>query len=153
MREEIYILETNVDDVDGEILGTIIEDFTNEGALDISILPCISKKNRPSHLIRVICHEKYYPKLVKRLMKETGCLGVRVIRCERFIAERDIKTLKVRLMGKERSVRVKVSRMEGEEINVKAEFEDLRRLSRELGLPLRKLREEVMRQIREEPVQ
>lgn len=153
MREEIYILEANVDDVDGEILGTIIEDFTSRGALDVSILPCISKKNRPSHLIRIICHEKYYPKFVKSLMEETGCLGVRVIRCERFIAEREIKTLKIRLMGKERSIRVKVSRMEGEEINVKAEFEDLRRLSRELGLPLRKLREEIMRQIREDPVQ
>ncbi|TES86638.1 DUF111 family protein [Candidatus Aerophobetes bacterium] len=147
MKEEIYILETNVDDVDGEILGTIVEDFTSEGALDVSILPCISKKNRPSHLIRVICHEKYYPGLVKRLMKETGCLGVRVINCKRFVAERNTKTLKILLMGKETSIRVKVSQIEGEEINVKPEFEDLRRLSRELGLPLRKVRQEIMKHI------
>lgn len=147
MKEEIYILETNVDDVDGEILGTIIGDFTSEGALDVSILPCISKKNRPSHLIRVICHEKHYSGLVKRLMEETGCLGVRVINCKRFVAERDTKTLKIPLMGKETSIRVKVSQIEGDEINVKPEFEDLRRLSRELGLPLRKVRQEIMKQI------
>jgi hypothetical protein len=150
MKEEIYILETNVDDVDGEILGTIVEDFASEGALDVSILPCISKKNRPSHLIRVICHEKYYPGLVKRLMKETGCLGVRVINCKRFVAERNTKTLKILLMGKETSIRVKISRIEGEEINVKPEFEDVRRLSRDLGLPLRKVRQEIMKYITKE---
>ncbi len=150
MKEEIYILETNVDDVDGEILGAIVEDFTNEGALDVSILPCISKKNRPAHLIRVICYEKYHLGLVKRLMKETGCLGVRIIICKRFVAERNIKTLKILLMGKETSIRVKISRIEGEEINVKPEFEDIRRLSRDLGLSLRKVRQEVMKYITKE---
>ena len=147
MKEEVFILEANVDDVDGEILGAVIEDFTKEGALDVSVFPSMSKKSRPSHLIRIVCHEKDHAEFTLKLMRETGSLGVRVIKCERILAERSTKTLSIPLMGENRRVRVKISRIQGQNINVKAEFEDLRRISGELGLPIRKVREEVMKHI------
>jgi uncharacterized protein (DUF111 family) len=53
-KDSISILETNVDTLTGEVLGSLFETMLNEGARDISITPTIMKKNRPGHIIKVI---------------------------------------------------------------------------------------------------
>ncbi len=78
MKDEIAVLETNIDDATGEILGYTIDKLLAEGAKDVSIIPMVTKKNRPGQIIKVIADQKDVPHLSRVLIDETGTLGVRV---------------------------------------------------------------------------
>jgi uncharacterized protein (DUF111 family) len=52
--EDVVLLETNIDDLSGEILGNLIEVIMKEGAKDVTVIPGITKKNRPVHILRII---------------------------------------------------------------------------------------------------
>ena len=56
--DTVSILETNVDDVSGEVLAHVIDKVMTNGAKDISIIPTMTKKGRPGHLVSVICSQK-----------------------------------------------------------------------------------------------
>lgn len=72
------------------------------------------------------------------IVRETGSLGVRVFpSLHRFVAEREEKTVNLNLEGVAYSAAVKISRMDGNLINVKAEYEDCKRIAEEAGMPLR----------------
>jgi len=145
--DKIMVLETNIDDATGEVLGYLINKLIKEGALDVSIIPAIGKKSRPMHIVKVLSSLRDYPKLVDLLMDESGTLGVRLLEVPRIVAERERKPIKVTVKGKEFYVRVKTSRTAyGKIINVKPEYDDLKRIAEELEMPLRK----VMRIVEEE---
>lgn len=75
----IEVLETNADDVSGEILGNLFEELLAMGAKDVAILPATMKKGRPAHVIKVIAKPEDTAKLARKIIIETGSLGVRVI--------------------------------------------------------------------------
>jgi uncharacterized protein (DUF111 family) len=134
---EVHILETNLDDVRGEILGHLIPLLVSKGALDVSILSTITKKNRPGHLLRVVCAEKNIPQLTRTILFEAGTLGIRISRSTRLCVARQTIEKKILLLGKEFFVHFKVAKTpSGELIQVKAEFEDLKYISEELGIPI-----------------
>ena len=139
--EVVTLLETNVDDVSGEVLGHLIERMMEQGALDASIIPAVGKKGRPAHLIRVISRPWMAEELADRLMRETGSLGVRMMDVPRVVADREIRTVRVELGGREFEVRVKVSRVGERILGVKLEHDDLKRISARTGLPLRRVEE------------
>ncbi len=58
VRDEIAVLETNIDDATGEILGYAMDKLLSEGAKDVSIIPMFTKKNRPGQIIKVIADQK-----------------------------------------------------------------------------------------------
>ena len=74
-NDSVKILETNVDDVSGEILGDLIEKIMQNGAKDVSIFQGITKKGRSTNLISVICTDDQVDKIVDILVLETGTLG------------------------------------------------------------------------------
>ena len=74
VRDEITVLETNVDDVSGEVLGYTVDRLLAEGAKDVSIIPATTKKSRPSHIIKVIADQKDTAHLSEVLIAETGTL-------------------------------------------------------------------------------
>lgn len=134
-KSELVVLETNTDDVDGEILGSLFSTLVPP-ALDVSITPATMKKNRPGHLIRVICDKKDSEKLAKKIMEETGTAGVREIVCDRwFVQKRRNEKRKIEILGKEFEINFKIS-----EHNEKPEFEDLKKISSETKIPVKKLR-------------
>ncbi len=140
--DKIMTLETHVDDVPGEVLGHLVDKLLEEGAIDVAIIPMITKKNRPAHLIKVLSELKDYQRLVEVLMKEAGTLGVRIIETPRIVAERVKKPVLLRLGGKEFQVRVKVSKApDGKIVSMKPEYEDLKAAAQQLGLPLREIME------------
>jgi uncharacterized protein (DUF111 family) len=142
VREEIAVLETNIDDATGEILGYTIDKLLNEGAKDVSIIPMYTKKNRPGQIIKVIAEQKDVQHLSKVLIEETGTLGVRVYYCERHIINRELHTVDLLLMGNKETVRLKVAKnAKGEIIRIKPEYEDLKRLAEKTKKPLRELSE------------
>lgn len=79
----VWQLETSLDDVTGEVLGHVIDRLLEAGALDVTILPGIGKKNRPVHTVRVLGHDGNVRDLELLLFRETGTLGIRRSRTER----------------------------------------------------------------------
>ena len=134
----IVQLETNVDDVTGEVLGHLIEKLMQAGALDVSVLPALMKKGRAGSVIRAIARAEDTKLLAKVMIRETGSLGVRVFpSIHRLVAEREQRDVPVEICGHIYSVPVKVSRLDGELLSVKPEYEDCKRIADETDQPLR----------------
>lgn len=137
---QAVVLETNVDDVDGEVLGNLFDALKE--AMDVSIIPQYGKKSRPGHLIRVLCAPENADALTQRLVEETGTLGVRILPCWKLAVERSVEQKSVKVSGKDETVNIKISAN-----SKKIEFEDLRRLSAKYQVPVRKLRGELLKQV------
>ena len=135
----VGVLETNVDNVTGELLGNLIEVLMAEGAKDVTIMPALMKKGRAGHVIRVITVPEDVQRMAYLIMKETGTLGVREMTVRRrYIASREKVEMKVKIRGIERGVAVKIGRSaDGEVLNIAAEFEDAKRVASELKMPLK----------------
>lgn len=146
LRDEVAIIETNLDDVTGEVVGHVVERLMEEGARDVSILPIFTKKGRPGQIVKVIADGKDAERLSRLLMEETGSLGVRVYPCGRRILQRSVVPVEVKVGDLEATVSVKVARdSEGRIVQIKPEYEEARRVSEEAGVPLR----EVLRLVEE----
>ena len=142
--DRVVQLESNVDDVTGEVLGYLIDRLIEEGALDVCILPALMKKGRPGSVIRAIARAEDSEILAGIIIRETGSLGVRVFpSIHRFLAEREEMVVEVELAGQAHQARLKESRLEGEMISLKPEYEDCRRIAEKTGLALREVREKV----------
>ena len=150
VRDEIAVLETNIDDATGEVLGYTLDKLLQEGAKDVSIIPMYTKKNRPGQIIKVIADQKDVQHLSQVLIDETGTLGVRVYFCERHIINRELHTVDLLVMGNKETVRVKVAKnLNGDIIHIKPEYEDLKRLAEKTQKPLRELAEIAVSRARE----
>lgn len=148
--DSVQVLETNLDDVNAEILGHTLQQVVDAGAKDAWITPAQFKKNRPGHVLHVICDIGDAEKLAELVMKETGTLGVRYQQWNRFTLQREIKEVKVLIQGKEFSVRVKFARdRSGKVLNVKPEFDDIQAVAREVSLAAREVSGLVLREISE----
>jgi hypothetical protein len=150
MKDQIAVLETNVDDVSGEIVGHTVDRLLAEGAKDVSIIPMYTKKNRPGQIIKVIADQKDTQHLSNVLINETGTLGVRVYLCERHIVTRELRSIDLLIGGVKEPVKVKVSKnSNGEIIRIKPEYDDLKRLAEKTNKPLRELSELVISKAKE----
>jgi len=133
--EEVSILETAVDDVSGELLGNFVNILGNEDILDIQIIPSITKKNRPGHIIKIICEPSQTHDLILKTLKELGTLGVRFYSSKRVCVDRKNVIEKIEINGKWYELNFKISFIKkGEKtevINVKPEFEDLSVISKD----------------------
>jgi pyridinium-3,5-bisthiocarboxylic acid mononucleotide nickel chelatase len=141
--EEITVLETDVDDVSGEVLGHFITKMKKKQILDIQIIPSLTKKNRPSHLIKILCQPEEKFKIIELMIKDLGTLGVRFTTINRVCVERTIETLQLSIMEEKVAVNYKISYIQEEEgkyiINIKPEYDDLKKISKKLNLPLSKI--------------
>jgi uncharacterized protein (TIGR00299 family) protein len=126
--DSVIVLETNVDDVSGEVLGNLIEKMMNNGAKDAFITHGITKKGRPTNLVKVICDNENYDSLASILIDETGTLGIRVTLSDRIILPRSMHQIKLTFDGKEFDIKYKVSFFQGKS-NFKVEFDDLKLVS------------------------
>ena len=139
-HDEVVVLETNLDDVSGEVIGRAVERLMEAGARDVSITPVFMKKNRPGQLISVIADRAKSEYLAGLLMEETGTLGVRELPVSRHISRRSSGTVELEVRGKKFQVRVKRSlTAKGHVQSGKVEYEDLRKVSNETGLSIREL--------------
>jgi uncharacterized protein (TIGR00299 family) protein len=150
LKDEIAILETNLDDVTGEVVGRAIDVLLREGAKDVSIVPMFTKKNRPGQILKIVADRKDGARLARVIIEETGTLGVRVCPCERHIINREVISVDVPVNGVNEQVKVKVARDgNGEIIRIKPEYEDVKRLSDKMGKPLREINEIALMRARE----
>ncbi|WP_435062624.1 nickel pincer cofactor biosynthesis protein LarC [Halobaculum sp. EA56] len=140
-RDEVAVLETNLDDAAPEVLGGLQETLADAGARDVSVLPTTMKKSRPGHLVKVICKPEDADRVARRLAEETGTLGVREAgAAHRWIAERRFETADLDLAGGTYEVPVKVaSDADGAVYDVSAEYDDAAAAAREADLPVREV--------------
>ena len=135
MMDSIKILETNIDDVSGEILGHLIEKIMDQGAKDVSIYPGITKKGRPTNLVCIICDDDKVDTIIDTLVLETGTLGIRISNSNRFIVPRTDHNFSLTFDDKSFEVNYKKSSYKGK-THFKIEFEDLKNISTVLNKPI-----------------
>jgi len=126
--DSVKILETNIDDISGEILGHLIEKIMGQGAKDVSIYPGITKKGRPTNLVCVICDDTKVDVIVDTLILETGTLGIRISNSNRLIVPRTNHSFSLTFEGKAFEINYKKSHHKGKS-HFKIEFEDLKNIS------------------------
>ncbi len=129
---DVELLEANVDDAPGEILGAAIEKLLSSGALDAWLEPIVMKKGRGAYKVCALANSAHREDLVYLLMRETGTLGVRHHCVGRTVAERRI--VKVELPYG--SCRVKIGSLDRKDFVAAPEYADAARLAGETGLPL-----------------
>lgn len=93
--EQMYVLETNIDDATGETLGLALEKLMAAGASDAHFLPCFMKKNRPAYLLRVIAAAPEIPALERILFESTTTIGMRKLPVDRICMDRKNRTVKL----------------------------------------------------------
>jgi len=140
--DEIDVIETNIDHLTGEEIGYLFDKLLSLGASDVSITPIIMKKNRQGSLLKVISSRNNRDKLVEAIFTETGSLGIRISpNMHRGVAKREFEKEIFNINGKDYEVTFKIAYINGEIISRRAEYEDLKRISDDSGLPLRKVKE------------
>lgn len=125
--EELWLLETTLDDVTGELLGWLLATLLRAGALDCWSTPVVGKKGRPAQVLSCLCPQEQLPGLQALVLQQTGSLGARAWPVQRTALPRREEVVEVR----GRPVRVKVGPH-----RVKAEHADVAALAEELGAPL-----------------
>jgi len=145
--DTVKILETNVDDVSGEVLGNMIEKIMAHGAKDVTISSAITKKGRPTNLVSVICDSDTMNSIMDLLVTETGTLGVRVRTSERFIVPRSVKTISVNIHGQNFDVRYKTRDLNNGS-HFKIESDDIKEISGTLSISFKEAEELLNQEIR-----
>jgi uncharacterized protein (TIGR00299 family) protein len=148
ISESIEMLETNVDDVTGQVLGNLIDELLAAGARDVSIIPATMKKGRSGNIIQVIAKPEDSEALARKMIEETGSLGIRIIPVKhRLIATRDIGAVYITIDGRVFTIAVKTAKdLRGVLLNISAEFDDCKKAARESGVPVK----DVIRRAEEE---
>jgi hypothetical protein len=75
--EQVWVLEANIDDMNPEWAGFLMEQLLSAGALDVAFIPLYMKKNRPGFMLQVICTESLQPHLLKLIFQESTTAGIR----------------------------------------------------------------------------
>ena len=138
-QEEIYKLETEIDDCTGEILGYVMEQLFQYGARDVYYTPAFMKKNRPAYQLTVICKKESIERLEQILFKETTTIGIRRIKMERTVLERQIETLHLKIGD----IKVKKCTLLDGTIRAYPEYETVAELARKTGLAIQDIIQEI----------
>lgn len=148
-RDSVQILETNIDDVPGEVLGHLIEKMMENDAKDVTISHAITKKGRPTNLVSVICDSTNMNKILDILISETGTLGVRVRTSDRIIVPRVTVSVPIAIQDKNFTVRCKMAKNKGIVKNFKIEADDLKLVADSLSLSFKETDELVRNQVKQ----
>ena len=142
--DKITVLETNLDDVSGEILGYFVEVALAAGALDVFHTPIQMKKNRPGVLLTVLCAEMDTDRFSEMILRETSAFGVRRTMAERRKLRREFTKIKTP-WGE---ITVKIGRLNGKAVQAAPEFESCKKLAVRAKIPLKRIYETALKAIK-----
>jgi uncharacterized protein (TIGR00299 family) protein len=140
--ETVTVLEANLDDLNPQVFGYVMDRWLEEGALDVFGVPVQMKKNRPGTLLTVLCKPEDASRFTQLIFTETTTLGVR--RREEVRQTLARRWENVRTQWGE--VRIKIASMNGSITNYAPEYEDCRRIAAEHHVPLKTVMQEASRQ-------
>lgn len=137
-QETIAVLEANLDDLNPQVFGYVMDRLLEEGALDVFGAPVQMKKSRPGTLLTVLCKPEDAAKLAQLVFTETTTLGVRQRLEQRQVLARRWVTVSTQWGD----VRIKIASMNGTDTNYAPEYEDCRRIAAERHVPLKAIMQE-----------
>jgi pyridinium-3,5-bisthiocarboxylic acid mononucleotide nickel chelatase len=135
----ILSIETNIDNMNPELYGYVIEKLMKAGALDAYTTNIKMKKGRPGIMLTALCRIEDKEKIEETIFNETSTLGIRTYVIKREKLDREIRTIKTRY-GK---IAVKIGKMNGKIKNVAPEYEDCLKISKKNNVPLKSVYDEV----------
>jgi uncharacterized protein (TIGR00299 family) protein len=135
--DRIAVLETNLDDCTGELLGHFLEMALALGALDVFHTPIQMKKNRPGILLTVLCAETDADKFSELILRETTAFGIRKTIAERRKLRREFTMVKTKFG----EVKVKIGRLGGKVVQAAPEFESAKKIAAQTKTPLKHIYE------------
>ena len=141
-KDSVMVVETNIDDMNPEIFGFVMERLFEDGALDVTWIPVFMKKSRPGTMIQVICKETDRDALVSRILSETTATGVRYYPAERTKLPRKVKEVTTSY-GK---VRVKEVSGPAGRVSMAPEYEDCKKIALEKNVPLKVVYETILKE-------
>jgi len=134
--EQIVLIQTNLDDVSGELLGEYFQNKLLEaGALDVNLGPLLMKKGRPGQRLEVLCREPDRAGLTSIILNETTTIGVRWFPVERTVLSRTIETVETTYGP----VRVKCVELPDGRTRRTPEFEDCRARAEAAGVTVQEV--------------
>ncbi|HUO17026.1 MAG TPA: nickel pincer cofactor biosynthesis protein LarC [Verrucomicrobiae bacterium] len=139
--ERVTVLEANLDDLNPQVFGYVLDRLLEEGALDAFAVPIQMKKNRPGTLLTVLCNSDQAAKLTEIIFQETTTLGVRRREEARQCLARRWENVRTQ-WGE---VRIKIASMNGSITNYAPEYEDCRKIAAEHRVPLKTVMQEAAR--------
>ena len=134
----VSVLETNIDDMNPQVYGYLMERLLERGALDVYLTPVIMKKSRPGCVLTVIAEKKDTDVFSKIIFEETPTFGIRYHTAERTVLDRKI----VEVNTKYGNIRVKLGFGNGKLITVSPEYDDCARAAKKTGAAFNRVRRE-----------
>jgi uncharacterized protein (TIGR00299 family) protein len=131
--QTVVLLETEIDDMNPQIFGALMDRLLEQGALDVFYTPVQMKKNRPGTLLTVVAAPGMRERLTTTIFTETTTIGVRFREMQRECLERETVMVQTPLGA----IRFKVARRDGRMLNAAPEFDDCLRLATEHARPVK----------------
>lgn len=128
---ELVVMETNIDDMNSQIFGVLMEKLFTAGALDVFSTPIQMKKNRPAVQFSIIAKRQDEHLLAEIMLRESTTFGLRVYPIYRYEAERSFETVQTPYGA----VTIKVKYLNSEKIYAAPEFDEVKRISNDQGVP------------------
>jgi pyridinium-3,5-bisthiocarboxylic acid mononucleotide nickel chelatase len=141
-QEKISVLEANLDDLNPQVFGYVMDRLFEAGALDVFGMPVQMKKNRPGTLLSVLAKLDDADKLTQIIFAETTTLGVRFRQENRRVLARKWQTVSTQFGD----VRIKIATLNGTVSSYTPEYEDCRRIAVEHRVPLKLVMQEAVQQ-------
>ena len=131
--EHIIVLECEIDDMNPQIFGSVMDQLYAAGALEVYFASVQMKKNRPGTLLTILARPEQRQLLTGIVFRETTTIGVRYHEVTRERLDREIVAIQTTLGP----VRFKIARLGGDIVNAAPEFDDCLRIASDRGLPLK----------------
>ena len=135
--DTVTVLETQLDDVGGQVVAHVCERLLATGALDAYVVPIVMKKSRPGQLVTVLCRNEDAARMEDILLRETTTFGVRRHTCDRHKLAREHQTVETRFGH----IRVKLGMSGGQVLKAWPEYEDCAATANEHGVALRSVQD------------
>lgn len=138
LSETVTVLETNLDNDRGEVIGHTLQRLRAEGALDAIAIPAQMKKDRPAHVIKVLAQPSDADRLEHILFEETSTLGIRRSDLRRDFLHRRFDSVETRFGP----IQVKVATLPSGRLRATPEYEDCRKAAEKHGVTLQQVTHE-----------
>jgi pyridinium-3,5-bisthiocarboxylic acid mononucleotide nickel chelatase len=142
LQDQVYQIETHIDDLNPQVYESLMENLFQAGALDVALIPIIMKKSRPAILLKVLSPLNTLNLLSEMILKETTSLGLRIEKITRRLLRRENERFHSSL-GR---INVKKSFV-GNEVYITPEYEDCKIIAKKNNKPLRKVLKQIEAEI------
>jgi hypothetical protein len=138
--DEVAELESAIDDMNPEFYSYLFEILLKEGALDVSVIPAVMKKNRPGHVLKILSTKEKSDKIAEIVFRETTTSGIRINIVKRKIMERTLQEIET----KYGMIKVKIHKLKGIPVTISPEYEDCRNAAIKYNVPLKEIYNEAV---------